>query len=156
MKLVVVLGYSDGRGDGLHPVCADRLRAAASEAADADAVVFTGYGRRAGSESEAELMRAAWTGPATTLICEPEARITAENATRVAALARELGAREVVVVTSWWHRLRARLLFRARLRGSGAHVRVLPAGGSWTLRLLLREAAAFALLPVQLRQSRAG
>jgi uncharacterized SAM-binding protein YcdF (DUF218 family) len=153
MKLVVVLGYSDGSADGLHPVCAARLERAAAEAADADAVVLTGYGRRPGAVSEAELMREAWRGPATRLICEPTARITAENAAQVAALVRELGAGEVVIVTSWWHRLRAGVLFAALLRGTGARLRVVSAGQQWSLRLLLREIVAFALLPFQLRRA---
>jgi uncharacterized SAM-binding protein YcdF (DUF218 family) len=152
VKLVVVLGYSDGRTDGLHPICASRLERAAAECADAGAVVLTGSGRRPDAIPEAELMRRAWRRPAARLICEPRARITAENAALVAALAGELGADEVVVVTSWWHRLRARILFRAMLRGSGATVRVVSAARPWSLRLLLREFGAFALVPWQLRR----
>lgn len=155
MKLVVVLGFSDGRVDGLHPVCAARLERAFVEAADADAVVLTGSARRLGTDSEAELMRQAWRGPATRLICESRARITAENAAHVAELVRELAVAEVVVVTSWWHRLRARLLFVLLLRGSGAGVRVVAVGRPWPPRLLLREAAAFALVPLQLGRARA-
>jgi hypothetical protein len=150
VKLVVVLGYSDGRRDGLHPICAARLERAVAECADADAVVLTGHGRRYGAIPEAELMRQAWRGPAARLICEPRARITAENAAHVGALARELGAREVVVVTSSWHRLRAWILFAALLRGSGARLRIASAARPWSLRLLLREVGAFALLPLQL------
>jgi uncharacterized SAM-binding protein YcdF (DUF218 family) len=153
MKLVVVLGYSDGRTEGLHPVCASRLERAAAEAADAAAVVLTGYGRRPGGLPEAELMRQAWRWPAARLICEPRARITAENAAHVAVLVRELGADEVVVVTSWWHRFRADILFRAMLRGSGARVRVVSTSRPWSLRLLLREVGAFALLPHHLRRA---
>ena len=59
-------------------------------------------------------------------------------------------------MTSWWHRLRARVLFGARLRGSSARVRVLSARGAWSLRLLVREAAAFTLLPLHLTRSRDG
>jgi hypothetical protein len=154
MKLVVVLGYSDGRADGLHPVCAARLERALPEAADADAVVFTGCGRRPGSEPEAELMRRAWRGAAAQVICEPRARITAENAAHVLTLVRKLGAREVVVVTSWWHRLRAWLLFAAVLRGAGVRLQIVSAGRPWTTRVLLREVGAFALLPLQLVRAR--
>jgi hypothetical protein len=155
VKLVVVLGYSDGRSHGLHPVCAARLERAFAEAANADAVIFTGHGRRRATDSEAELMRRAWRGPETRLICEPRARITAENAAHVATLVRELDAREVVVVTSWWHRLRARLLFAALLRGTGARLRIVSTRRPWSLRLLFRELAAFVLLPLQLRRARA-
>jgi uncharacterized SAM-binding protein YcdF (DUF218 family) len=153
MKLVVVLGYSDGSAGGLHPICAARLERAVAEAGDADAVVLTGSGRRPAAISEAELMRDAWRGPSARLICEPTARITAESAAHVAALVREHGAREVVVVTSWWHRLRAGILFAALLCGSGARLRVVSAGPPWSLRLLVREVGAFALLPVQLRRA---
>jgi uncharacterized SAM-binding protein YcdF (DUF218 family) len=147
MRLVVVLGYSDRRSSGLHPICAARLVRAAELSARADAVVLTGV--------ESEAMRRAWSGPCSDVICETDARITAENAANVARVVRELGATEVVVVTSWWHRLRAALLFHALLRGTGAHVHVVPAP-SWSLRLLVREVAAFALVPYQLRRARSG
>jgi uncharacterized SAM-binding protein YcdF (DUF218 family) len=153
LKLVVVLGYSDGRTTGLHPICASRLERAAAEAADADAVVLTGCGRGHRAIPEAELMRRAWRWGAVRLICEPQARITAENADRVAALVAELGAREVVVVTSWWHRARTKILFAAKLRGSGARVRVVSAARPWSFWLLLRELGAFALLPHHLRRA---
>jgi uncharacterized SAM-binding protein YcdF (DUF218 family) len=154
VKLLVVLGYSAGRRDGLHPVCAARLELAARVADGADAVVLTGWARRDGALPEAELMRRAWEGPRERVICDTESRITAENAARVAAVVRELGAREVVVVTSWWHRVRAALLFRLLLRETGARVRVVAAGRPWSLRLVLRELACLALVPVQVRRAR--
>jgi uncharacterized SAM-binding protein YcdF (DUF218 family) len=154
VKLLVVLGYSDGKRDELHPICAARLERARSLADGADAVVLTGWARRHGGVAEAELMRRAWGGPQERVICDPEARITAENAARVAGLVRRLGARDVVVVTSWWHRLRASLLFRTLLRGTGARVHVVAAGRLWSPRLVLRELACFALVPVQLRRAR--
>lgn len=154
MKLLVVLGYSAGRREGLHPICAARLERAARVADDADAVVLTGWARRRDGVSEAELMRRAWRGAQERVICDTEARITAENAARVAALVRELGAREVVVVTSWWHSLRASLLFRLLLRETGARVSVVAAGRPWSLRLVLRELACLALVPVQVGRAR--
>lgn len=154
MKLLVVLGYSAGRRNGLHPVCTSRLDRAVRVADGADAVVLTGGARRDGALPEAELMRRAWEGPQERVICETESRITAENAARVAALVRELGAHEVVVVTSWWHRLRAALLFWLLLRETGARVRVIAAGRPWSLRLVLRELACLALVPVQVRRAR--
>ncbi len=141
MKLVAVLGYSHGRASGLHPICTARLERAVEVCADADAVVLSG--RR-----EAELMRRAWGGGDARLICEVHARTTAENAAHVARLARALGAREVVVVTSWWHRPRAWLLFRTALRT--VRVRIVPVRGAWSGRLLLRELACLPLVPVQL------
>ena len=154
MKLLVVLGYSDGRREGLHPICAARLERAAQVADGAGAVVLTGWARRDGRPPEAELMRRAWRGSQEQVICETEARITAENAAHVARLVRQLGAREVVVVTSWWHRLRAAILFRLLLRETDARVRVVAAGRPWSPRLLLRELACLALVPAQVRRAR--
>jgi hypothetical protein len=145
VRLVVVLGYSDGRSNGLHRICAARLERAAELRAQADAVVLTGL--------EADVMLSAWCGPCSEVICETEARITAENAANVARLVRELAATEVIVVTSWWHRIRAAFLFHTLLRDTGAHVCVVSAP-AWSLRLLVREVAALALVPLQLRRVR--
>ena len=60
-------------------------------------------------------MKAAWRGPAVRLIADGDARTTAGNARSVAAAAREIGADEVVIVTSSWHARRARLLVQAAL-----------------------------------------
>jgi uncharacterized SAM-binding protein YcdF (DUF218 family) len=149
--LVAVLGYSDRSNGDLHPICATRL-AAAREAADgAGAVVFSGWSRRRGAaRSEAELMVAAWDGPDCPLVSDPHARITAENAAHVGTLARALSAGEVRVVTSSLHQLRASLLFRAALRGSGARLSVRTAPGPRSVRFALRELLALPLVPFQL------
>jgi uncharacterized SAM-binding protein YcdF (DUF218 family) len=147
MRLVVVLGYSDRRGTGLHPICAARVETAAAFACEGDTVLLTG-------RPEAELMRSAWRGSPVQVLCDDGARVTAESARYAVALARELGANEVVAVTSWWHCWRTGLLLRILLRGSGTKVETVPAP-SWTPRLLLREAGAFVLLPLQLRRARA-
>ena len=147
MRLVVVLGYSDRRGDGLHPICAARVATAAALSSGEDTVVLTG-------RPEAELMRRAWRGSSSRLLCDTAAGVTAESAAHAARLVCELGVEEVLVVTSWWHCRRAGLLFRRAVNGTGASVRTVPAP-SWTPRLLLREAAAFALVPLQLRRARA-
>ncbi|HXV57150.1 MAG TPA: YdcF family protein [Gaiellaceae bacterium] len=151
-RLLVVLGYSDGREDGLHPVCAARVAHAAGLAGERDAVLLSGWARRPHRSAEAELMRRAWRGPAVALHCDEEARITAENAAHAARRARSLGVREVVVVTSSWHRARARVLFRAFLPELPVTVVGVPAGGS--LRHVLREAAVFPLLPLQVARAR--
>jgi uncharacterized SAM-binding protein YcdF (DUF218 family) len=144
MKRVVgVLGYSRRRTGELHPICADRLAHAQRLAKGAQAVVLSGY-------SEADAMRSAWAGPDVPLICDSEARSTAQNAANIAAAARELGAEEVVVVTSPWHRARARLLVGAALRGSGIRLSVETAGGPRPRLLLVRELVCWALLPLQL------
>ena len=154
MRLIVVLGYSDGSSGELHPICAARLDGAAALAREAepDAVVLSGWSRGTGAAAEADLMRRAWAGPRLPLHCDVAARMTAENAAHVAALARELGVREVVVVTSWWHRLRAWLLFRALLRG--VRVRIAPVRGPWSARLLARELALLPLAPFQALRAR--
>jgi uncharacterized SAM-binding protein YcdF (DUF218 family) len=151
MRLVAVLGYSDGRGHGLHPICAARLELAGRLAKRGDSVVLTGGSRRAGAPAEAELMRRSWRGADCSVVCDTSACITAENAVCVARLARELGAHEIVVVTSWWHRVRAALLFHAL---AGMPVSVVSAGRPWSARLLVRELGAFVLLPFQLRRAR--
>jgi uncharacterized SAM-binding protein YcdF (DUF218 family) len=145
VRLVVVLGYS-ARGDvGLHPICAARIAKAAALASGEDTVVLTG-------RPEAELMRAAWRGRALRVLCDADAGATAESASYVGRLARELGAAEVVAVTSWWHCRRTAFLFRRALRGSGVAVSTVGAP-SWSGRVLLREAGAYALLPMQIRRA---
>jgi uncharacterized SAM-binding protein YcdF (DUF218 family) len=148
VRLVAVLGYSPWRGVGLHPVCAARVAVAAELASEDDTVVLTG-------RPEAEPMRDAWPGAPERLLCDDGARVTADSAAHVARLARELGADEVIAVTSWWHCRRTGVLFRRALRGSGIAVRTVGAP-SWGGRLLLREAAAFAVLPLDIRRLGSG
>lgn len=143
-RVVAVLGYSGRSAEELHRICAERLAHAEALSAGARAVVLSGL-------PEAELMHASWAGPAVELVCDVHARSTAENVANVAAAARELGAEEVVAVTSRWHRLRARLLLRAALRGSGIRLSVEAPSGSLPPLLVARELACLALLPFQLR-----
>ncbi len=152
MRLVAVLGYSARRRNGLDPLCALRLRHA--ERLAADAVVLSGWARRR-LGGEAELMREAWQGGDVPLVCDVTARNTAQNAAGIARVARELGADEVVLVTSRWHAPRARLLVRAALgdadvavRSSSPRDRVRP----W---LLAREAGCMLMAPYHLLRSRA-
>jgi uncharacterized SAM-binding protein YcdF (DUF218 family) len=147
MRLVAVLGYSAWRGADLHPVCAARLAVAGELASEEDTILLSG-------RPEAHLMRRAWAGPGERVLYDDHARVTAESAAHVARLARELEASEVVIVTSWWHCRRAAFLFRRALRGSGIAVRTIGAP-SRSGRLLLREAGAWAMLPLQLRRARA-
>ena len=151
-RLVVVLGYSRGRKGELHPICAARLEHAAALAGENDVVLLSGWSRHPTALPEAELMRRAWPGATDALVCDPDARITAENAANAAAHARELGVGDVIVVTSRWHAPRAGILFRRLLPGvrvtvSGAHTPAPP-------RLLLRELAVFPLVPFQLALAR--
>jgi hypothetical protein len=150
MRVVAVLGYS-GRGtNGLDPICETRLRHA--EGLTADTVVLSGRAR--GRGREADLMRAAWRGADVPIVSETTARSTAENAAEVAAIARRLGADELVVVTSPWHAPRAGLLVRAALRGSGIAVTTSSPPGRVPARLLVREAACAAAVPYHLLRRR--
>jgi DUF218 domain len=151
-RLVVVLGYSRGRKGELHPICAARLEHAAALAGENDVVLLSGWSRHPSALPEAELMRRAWTGRTDGLVCDPDARITAENAANAAVHARELGVRDVVVVTSRWHRLRAGILFRSLL--PGVRVSVEGARTAAPARVLLRELAVFPLVPFQLARAR--
>jgi DUF218 domain len=151
-RLIVVLGYSRGRRGELHPICSARLEHAAALAGENDVVLLSGWSRHPTALPEAELMRRAWPGATDGLVCDPDARITAENAANAAAHARELGVQEVVVVTSRWHRLRTEILFRSLL--PGVHVVVEGARTPAPPRVLLRELAVFPLVPFQLARAR--
>ena len=112
-RLVVVFGHS-GRRDGLHAVCAARLRRAEMEAGPNDVVLLSGWSRRRRSASEAELMAEAWDGPSAHLVLDRGARTTLANAVGAAAVASERGAREVVLVTSGMARATSRGAARRR------------------------------------------
>jgi uncharacterized SAM-binding protein YcdF (DUF218 family) len=137
----------------LHGICAARLAAAEPIADGAAAVLLTGWARRRSGHSEADLMAKAWRGAAVPLIADPDARSTAGNARAVAAAARELGATEVVAVTSSWHRPRARLLLRAAL-DPGVRLDVVAPTEARPPLLLAREAACFVVVPLQLLAAR--
>jgi uncharacterized SAM-binding protein YcdF (DUF218 family) len=148
-RLVAVLGYSDRRAPGLHPICAARVARAAAEAAGADVVLLSGWARRRGASSEAALMLDAWTGPEVPLVCDHGARTTAENVAHVVALARALQVGEVVVVTSRWHEARTSVFLRRLLGEADVRVAVVPSGEPGGLRFVLREVVRRPLVPVQ-------
>jgi uncharacterized SAM-binding protein YcdF (DUF218 family) len=151
-RVLAVLGYSDGSTRELHRIGAARLARAATEAHPDDVVLLTGYARRKGALSEAELMLAAWPSSTGRVICDPYARTTAENAAQIAALVRTTGAREVILVTSRWHARRAAAFVRALLRASDVRVTVVSPdeGDARSIRFLLRELWRWPLMPVQL------
>ena len=62
-RLVAVLGFSNGRGQELHSVCAARLARATAEATPGDVVLLSGWARGRKPVSEADLMARAWNGP---------------------------------------------------------------------------------------------
>jgi uncharacterized SAM-binding protein YcdF (DUF218 family) len=146
-RLVAVLGYSGGRDGGLHAVCARRLAHAETLVDGACALVLSG---------EAEPMRAAWKGPPVELVSDAHARNTAGNAAGIAAVAREVGASEVVVVTSRWHAPRAALLVRAALRGTGIEVTTSPSPDPPSAGVLLRELACLTAAPFQALRLKSG
>jgi uncharacterized SAM-binding protein YcdF (DUF218 family) len=155
-RVVAVLGYSRRRGAGLDPICAERLAHAETLAGDARAVILSGWARRRRASSEADAMRSAWSRDGVPLVCDADARSTAENAANVVAAASALGADELVVVTSGWHRLRTRFLLAAAARGHGLRVSVVGTGGRARPGVLARELACLALAPTQLRRARRG
>ena len=156
VRLVAVLGYSARRSDGLHAVCAARLRHAEQLADGPDTVLLSGWARRRNGAGEAELMRSAWNGAGVRLIAETTARNTRENAARVAEYAQRLGANEIVVVTSRWHAFRARTLVRAALREPSVLVQTSSPAGRASAQLAARELACLAVLPFHLIRVRVG
>ena len=154
-RLVAVLGYSTRRGEGLHPICAARLAAAEAVAAEAAAVLFSGWSRRRHRPTEAELMDAAWRGPDVRRIADGDARTTAGNVRAVAAAAAELGATEVLLVTSSWHARRARMLAQAAL-GPSVALDVVTPPPSQPLHLVARELACLLPARVAVALRRAG
>jgi uncharacterized SAM-binding protein YcdF (DUF218 family) len=153
-RVVAVLGYSGRDTSRLHPICAARLTRAQELAGDGQTVILSGWARRNGGTSEAELMREAWRAAGAALHSDRTARSTAGNAANVAAAARKLGAGELVVVTSGWHRLRTRLLFRAALRGQDVRLSVEGAPGPHPPAVLARELVCLAFVPIQLGGTR--
>jgi len=149
-RLVAVLGYSGRDTSRLHPICAGRVAHAQRLTGAGETVILSGWARRANGSSEAELMRKAWTTPGAVLVSDRTARTTAGNAANVAAEAQAIGVSELVVVTSHWHRRRARILFRAALRGRSVRLRVEGAPGPRAPVVVARELACLAFVPFQL------
>jgi uncharacterized SAM-binding protein YcdF (DUF218 family) len=154
VRLVAVLGYSTRRSDGLHAVCAARLRHAEEIAVGGDTVLLSGWARRRNGAGEAELMRTAWNGVDVQLISDGTARNTRKNAAGVAEAARRLGANEIVVVTSRWHAFRARALVRAVLREPNILVQTTSPADRVPVQLVARELVCLAVLPFHLIRSR--
>jgi uncharacterized SAM-binding protein YcdF (DUF218 family) len=150
-RLVAVLGYSDGSGEGLHEICAARLRRAEPEAGANDVVLLSGWARGRSAASEAELMAGSWNAHCRRVVIDDRARSTLGNVVRTAALVRALSVREVVLVTSGWHGRRAAALLRAALRGSSATVTLAVTDERASLGTKLRELACWALVPLAAR-----
>ncbi len=149
-RVIVVLGYSDGGRDALHPVCAERLDHAAAIATEDDVVVLSGWARVPGTRPEAELMAAAWHGRARELVIDPVARTTVDNASNAMDDVYRTRAAQVIVVTSRWHAPRAAAVFRWLLRGSDTKVVVDASASGGRIGDWLRELPGWLILPVQL------
>ena len=147
-RLIAVCGYSEGSGQGLHEICARRLRRAERETLVDDVVLLSGWARGRRAPSEAELMARSWTKPCRRLLVDSGARSTYANVSAAASVARELGARRVVLVTSGWHARRAAALLRAALHGSGTTVELATTDERPSLRAAFRELVCCALVPV--------
>jgi uncharacterized SAM-binding protein YcdF (DUF218 family) len=150
MRLVAVLGYSDGTTEKLHAICASRLERAADEVTAEDTVLLSGWARGLSRRSEARLMADAWPGPPARIVVDEGARSTYANAVRAAATALELGADEIVVVTSGWHARRADTLVRAAFRGQSRRVTVAATRERGSRRARIRELACWPAVPVQI------
>lgn len=97
-----------------YPECfsaADRVVMAARlyHAGKARLIIPSGGGAELAERPLLETMRV----PPSAILCETEARDTAENATKMLAILRARGCRKALVVTSSWHLPRAMMLFQA-------------------------------------------
>jgi hypothetical protein len=153
-RVVAVLGYSGRDTSKLHPICASRLAHAQELAGDGETVILSGWARHPHGTSEAELMRRAWAKPNVVLVTDRTAGTTAGNAVNVATAAEALGADELVVVTSGWHRRRADILFRSALRGRPVRLRVEGAPGPRPPAVAARELVCLAFVPFQVVRAR--
>jgi uncharacterized SAM-binding protein YcdF (DUF218 family) len=149
-RLVVVLGYSRGRGAELHPVCAARLARAAEEATPSDTILLSGWARGRRHASEAELMACAWNGSAREVLLDRSARSTYGNACAVAQTVRRAAVTEVVLVTSAWHGARAARLVRAALGDSVGRVSLVATEERGSLGNRLRELVCRPVVPIQI------
>jgi uncharacterized SAM-binding protein YcdF (DUF218 family) len=147
VRLIAVCGYSNGNSEKLHDICARRLRRAEREARADDVVLLTGWARGANAASEAELMARSWTTPCRRVVVDSSARSTFANVTAAASVAREVGAGQVLLVTSSWHAGRAAALLRGALRGSGSTVEVATTDEPSSLRARLRELVCWTAVP---------
>ena len=153
-RVVVVLGYSDGGRDELHPVCAARLARAAEISDRRRRRRALRLGARAGDALGGGADGAPpGAGGAREVVVDPDARTTVGNAANALDDVRRVGAREVVVVTSRWHAPRASGV-PLLLRGSGVRVTAAFPPEPRTSRASLRELPLWPLLPAQLASRR--
>jgi len=148
-RLIAVCGYSDGTETGLHPICVERLRRAEREARPDDVVLLSGWARHGSARSEAELMARSWSAPCDRVVVDSDARSTLANVAAAARLARAVGAREVLLVTSRWHARRALALLRRAMHGSTTPLAVAVTNGRPSPAARARELACWAVVPLR-------
>ena len=146
-RLIAVLGYSSRDGGAeLNRVSAARLARANEEALPGDTILFSGWRRPRRAVSEAELMSKGWNGNAGNVLLDNASRTTYGNVLAAANVARELSAREIVLVTSGWHARRASRLLEA---AHGDRVVLAATDERGTVGARIRERACWLLVPLQ-------
>jgi uncharacterized SAM-binding protein YcdF (DUF218 family) len=126
---LIVLGHSEPEGYGLSRSCLARLHKAEKIARQThpDIVILSGWGREGAPVTEARLMSQAWSVKESLIIEDPFAQTTVENA----LFARQIldgygeGVSKLIVVTSAWHAMRARLSFKIAFKGSSVKVKLI-------------------------------
>lgn len=113
----------------------------------AELVVFSG-------KDEAEHMRSLWRGPDVELVVDESATTTVENAAHTLPALLERGVREVLVVCTPAHALRAGWIFRRIYGAEGIRVRVRPARVLPTPAALVYELGAATVARRQVREHR--
>ena len=102
-------------------------------------MILSGWARRRAPAAEAELHAGRVAGPDAPGGARRYGALDRRERSAVARIARELGASEVVVVTSRWHAPRAAALVRAALHGTGIAVTVSSPRGVHEPLLAVRE-----------------
>ncbi len=146
---ILLLGGSVGAvEEGVpYPECfsaADRVVMAARlyHAGKARLIIPSGGGAEVAERPLLETMRV----PPSAILCETEARDTAENATKTLDILRSRGCRKALVVTSSWHLPRAMMLFQA------PDIEFIPVGCDYEATLAVRQSGKVPLwqkLPTQ-------
>ncbi len=136
---IVVLGGGIGSTEsGLpYPECypaSDRVVMAARlyHAGKAPLIVPTGSATTTAEMPLLQTMRI----PSSVILCEEEARDTAENASKTIELLRKRGCKRVLLVTSAWHMPRATMLFQDK------EIEFIPVGCDYEATLARLEAEA--------------
>ncbi len=145
---IVLLGGSVGAimpGVSPYPECfsaADRVVMAARlyHAGKAKVIIPSGGGALTAEKPLLETMQV----PASAILCETEARDTAENATKTIALLKAKGYKKALIVTSSWHLPRAMMLFKS------SEIELIPVGCDYeatTATAGLKHAPIWSQLP---------